>query len=57
MHGTCNSSSPVDCLIKGADLETALGGPGNDGAHIIVVYVKDPAGQWSSKAIFTTNQN
>jgi hypothetical protein len=54
-----NSNAAVDCLIKGADFELALGGitdPGDrDGAHIVVVYVQDKGGTWSEAAIFTTN--
>jgi hypothetical protein len=48
MSGTTNSSDPIDCLIKGADYELALGGEGNDGAHIVVVYVKNEADLWSA---------
>jgi hypothetical protein len=35
-------------MIKGADYEAALGGEGHDGAHIVVVYVKNEAGLWSA---------
>lgn len=47
-----NSNEPVSAKIKGADYELALGGEGNDGAHIVVVYVQDLAGQWSVAAQF-----
>lgn len=61
MHATgLNSSAKVDCLIKGADYEYALkqrpGAPENsvDGAHYVVVYVENLAGNWSVAAVFTT---
>lgn len=48
-----NSSEPVSAKIKGADYEAALGEVGKvDGAHIVVVYVQDLAGQWSVAAQF-----
>lgn len=60
MHATgLNSSTKVDCLIKGADYEYALkqrpGAPEDsvDGAHYIVVYVENLAGNWSVAAAFT----
>ena len=46
------SADPVNAMIKGADYEAALGGEGNDGAHIVVVYVQDLAGTWSVAAQF-----
>jgi len=48
-----HTSATVSCKIKGADYETALGGSGNDGLHIVVVYVQDEGGNWSGKAVFT----
>lgn len=61
MHATgLNSSTKVDCLIKGADYEYALkqrpGAPKDsvDGAHYVVVYVENLAGNWSVAAVFTT---
>ena len=48
MSGTTNSAERIDCLIKGADYEAALGGEGHDGAHFVVVYVKNEAGLWSA---------
>lgn len=61
MHATgLNSSTKVDCLIKGADYEYALKQrPGAskdsvDGAHLVVVYVENLAGNWSVAAVFTT---
>lgn len=61
MHATgLNSSTKVDCLIKGADYEYALKQrPGAsedsvDGAHYVVVYVENLAGNWSVAAVFTT---
>lgn len=61
MHATgLNSSAKVDCLIKGADYEYALkqrpGAPKDsvDGAHYVVVYVENSAGNWSVAAVFTT---
>lgn len=47
-----NSNAKVQAKIKGADYEAALGGAGNDGAHIVVVYVQDLAGHWSVAATF-----
>ena len=53
MSGTgLNSDAAVSATIKGADYEAALGGTGHDGAHIVVVYVQDLAGQWSVAAQF-----
>ena len=61
MHATgLNSSTKVDCMIKGADYEYALkqrpGAPKDsvDGAHYVVVYVENLAGNWSVAAVFTT---
>ena len=48
MSGTTNSAERIDCLIKGADYEAALGGEGHDGAHFVVVYVKNEADLWSA---------
>ena len=47
-----NSDAAISATIKGADYEAALGGAGHDGAHIVVVYVQDLAGQWSVAAQF-----
>ena len=47
-----NSEAAVSAKITGADYEAALGGTGHDGAHIVVVYVQDLAGQWSVAAQF-----
>lgn len=47
-----NSDAAVSAKITGADYEAALGGAGHDGAHIVVVYVQDLAGQWSVAAQF-----
>ena len=61
MHATgLNSSTKVDCMIKGADYEYALkqrpGAPKDsvDGAHYVVVYVENLAGNSSVAAVFTT---
>lgn len=61
MHATeLNSNTKVNCLIKGADYEYALkqrpGAPKDsvDGAHLVVVYVENLAGNWSVAAVFTT---
>lgn len=59
-HGSINTSgagieanASIAVLLNGADYEKALGEVGKvDGAHFVVVYVKDEAGTWSSKAIF-----
>ena len=48
-----DSDKPVNCTINGADYESALGGAGNDGAHIVVVYVQDLGGTWSVAGTFT----
>ena len=47
-----NADTAVSAKITGADYEAALGGAGHDGAHIVVVYVQDLAGQWSVAAQF-----
>lgn len=61
MHATgLKSNTKVDCIIKGADYEYALkqrpGAPADnvDGAHYVVVYVENLAGNWSVAAVFTT---
>ena len=61
MHATgLNSNAKVDCMIKGADYEYALkqrpGAPKDsvDGAHYVVVYVENLAGNWSVAAVLTT---
>ena len=61
MHATgLNSKEAVNCTIKGADYEYALKQrPGAsedsvDGAHYVVVYVENLAGNWSVAAAFTT---
>ena len=46
------SNLAVDAMIRGADFETALGGTGHDGLHIVVVYIQDYAGTWSALAEF-----
>jgi hypothetical protein len=54
MSGTTNSAERIDCMIKGADYEAALvakglvAGDTAEGAHIVVVYVKNEAGLWSA---------
>ena len=53
MFGETNSSANIDCTIKGADYELALGGSDEnkvDGAHYVVVYIKNEAGLWSKSA-------
>jgi hypothetical protein len=50
MSGETSSSANIDCTIKGADYELALGGEGHDGAHYVVVYIKNEAGLWSKSA-------
>ena len=55
-----NQNTAVNCKIKGADFEVAIGGASSDsgqydGAHIVVVYVQDMGGTWSVAAEFTTN--
>lgn len=47
-----NQKTKVNCMIRGLDFENALGGVGNDGAHIVVVYVQNVAGTWSIAAEF-----
>ena len=47
-----NQQTAINATIKGADFEEALGGAGNDGAHIVVVYIQDLAGTWSVAAEF-----
>lgn len=47
-----NEKKEIEAIIRGADFEAALGGEGNDGAHIVVVYVQDLAGHWSVAAQF-----
>lgn len=42
--GNFNAITPIQCSIKGADLETASSG---DGVKIIKVFVKDKSGLWS----------
>lgn len=61
MHATgLNSKEAVNCKIKGADFEYALkkrpGAPADnvDGAHFVVVYVENLAGNWSVAATFAT---
>ena len=61
-HGSVNmsatgleSNAPVNAKITGADYEATLGGSDEskvDGAHYVVVYVQDLAGQWSVAASF-----
>ena len=49
MSGKTSSISNIDCMIKGADYEAALGEAGKvDGAHFVVVYVKNEADLWSA---------
>lgn len=43
--GDYPASTPINCSIKGTDLETASAG---DGTKIIKVFVKDQSGQWSA---------
>jgi hypothetical protein len=50
MSGETSSSANIDCTIKGADYELALGGEGHDGAHYVGVYIKNEAGLWSKSA-------
>lgn len=48
MSGSTNSSDRIDCMIRGKDYEAALGiSEAHEGAHVVVVYVKDEAGNWS----------
>ena len=42
--GSYPASTPINCSIYGADLETASGG---DGTKIVKVFVKNVAGSWS----------
>lgn len=45
------ADTAVECLIKGADYKTALGGASAaDGVHYVVIYAKDTAGNWSTGA-------
>jgi len=59
MSGSASSAADIECMIKGADYETALvargavAGSTAEGAHIVVVYVKDLAGTWSAIADYT----
>jgi len=54
-----DTSTAITSMIKGADYETALvargleAGKTAEGAHVVVVYVQDLAGQWSALANFT----
>ena len=49
MSGTnIAGQTSVTSTIRGADMETAVGGAGNDGAYEIIVYGKDEAGSWSA---------
>jgi len=43
--GSFAATTPIDCSIKGADLEAASAG---DGTKIIKVFAKDEAGNWSA---------
>lgn len=43
--GSFPANMPIDCTIKGADLEAASAG---DGQKIIKVFAKDEAGNWSA---------
>jgi hypothetical protein len=43
--GTFAATTPINCSIKGADLETASAG---DGTKIVKVFVVDEAGNWSA---------
>lgn len=43
--GSFAADTPIECTIKGADLETASAG---DGVKIIKVFAKDDAGNWSA---------
>jgi hypothetical protein len=43
--GSFSANTPINCTIKGADLESASAG---DGSKIIKIFVKDGAGNWSS---------
>lgn len=42
--GSFTANTPIQCIIKGADLEAASSG---DGQKIIKVFAKDAAGNWS----------
>lgn len=43
--GNYAATTPINCTIKGADLETASNG---DGAKVIKIFVKNAAGLWSA---------
>jgi len=43
--GSVTANTPINCTIKGADLEVASAG---DGAKIIKTFVQDTAGNWST---------
>ena len=43
--GSYPASTPITCVVNGADLEVASGG---DGDKIVKVFVKDDAGNWSA---------
>lgn len=43
--GNYAATTPINCTIKGADLQTANTG---DGQKIIKVFIKDSAGNWSA---------
>lgn len=51
MSGETNSAAAIDCMIKGADFKAALGGGDVDGAHYVVVYIKNEAGLWSKSGL------
>ena len=57
--GLILANTSTQCLLKGADYETAIRAryetapESVDGAHFVVVYVKDKSGQWSEAADFT----
>lgn len=54
MSGETSSKADIDCMIKGADYEAALvarglvAGDTAEGAHIVVIYVKNEAEKWSA---------
>ena len=43
--GSFSASTPIQCVITGADLSTAVSGVNQ--AHVVKVFVKDTSGLWS----------
>ena len=46
--GAYPATTTITTTLKGADVEAAAGGPGNDGAKVVKVFVQDVAQNWSA---------